>query len=132
MWRSGTIEEMGNHLKADRPAMIYFSSKDVPRNIDTMQLEGIRSAEKNYQNRGLIDTFENTEGFRQKFSRHLAARMVEYLKSQSSTTGSESNLAPSEASVLARLDPSVASEAIGLLQEATKSDDREIRLEHKC
>ena len=85
---SGTIEEIENHLKAGRPAMIYFSSKDVPRNIDTGQLEGIRRAEKNYQDRGLIDTFENPEVFRRKFTRHLAARMVEYLKSQPS---SESN-----------------------------------------
>jgi hypothetical protein len=124
---SGTIEEIENHLKSGRPTMIYFSSKDVPRNIDTGQLEAIRRAEKNYQDRGLIDTFENAEGFRQKFTRHLAARMVEYLKSQPSTTGSEPNLAPSEASVLARLDLSVASEAVRLLQEASKSDDREIR-----
>ena len=88
---SGTIEEIENHLKSCRPAMIYFSSKDVPRNIDTGQLEAIRRAEKNYQDRGLIDTFENPDGFRQKFTRHLAARMVEYLKSQPPHSRSESN-----------------------------------------
>jgi hypothetical protein len=123
---SGTIEEIENHLKSGRPAMIYFSSKDVPRNIDTGQLEAIRRAEKNYQDRGLIDTFENPDGFRQKFTRHLAARMVEYLKSQPPHSRSESNLVPSDASVLARLDPPIAFDAVRLLQEATKSSSREI------
>ena len=89
---SGTIEEIENHLKSGRPTMIYFSSKDVPRNIDIGQLEAIRRAERNYQNRGLIDTFENTDEFRRKFTRHLAARMVEYLKLQPSQEGSQSNL----------------------------------------
>jgi hypothetical protein len=88
---SGTIEEIENHLKAGRPAMIYFSSKDIPRNIDAEQLEGIRRAEKNYQNRGLIDTFENPEVFRQKFTRHLAAMMKDYLKSHPSQGRSHSN-----------------------------------------
>jgi hypothetical protein len=32
---SGTIEEIENHLKSGRPTMIYFSSKDIPRNVDT-------------------------------------------------------------------------------------------------
>jgi hypothetical protein len=93
---SGTIEEIENHLKSGRPAMIYFSSKDVPRNIDTDQLEAIRRAEKNYQSRGLIDTFENPEVFKQKFTRHLASRMVEYLKSQPSQGRFESDLTSSQ------------------------------------
>jgi hypothetical protein len=76
---SGTIEEIENHLKSGS-TMIYFSSKDVPPNIDTGQLQAIRMAEKNYQSCGLIDTFENPDGFRQKFTRQLAARMVEHLK----------------------------------------------------
>jgi hypothetical protein len=83
---SGTIEEIENHLRSGRPAMIYFSSRNVPRNIDTGQFEAILRAEKNYRDRGLIDTFENSEEFRLKFTRHLATRMVKYLKSHSSTT----------------------------------------------
>jgi hypothetical protein len=39
---SGTIEEIENHLKSGRPTMIYFSTKDVPRNIDIGQLQGSR------------------------------------------------------------------------------------------
>src|ERR1700676_2960313 len=30
---SGTIEEIERHLKENRPAMIYFSSRDVPRDV---------------------------------------------------------------------------------------------------
>jgi hypothetical protein len=90
---SGTIEEIENHLEAKRPAMIYFSSKDLPRNIDTEQLEAVRRAENNYRSRGLIGTFANSEDFRRVFTRDLAVRMVEYLKSQPSRT-SNSLVAP--------------------------------------
>jgi hypothetical protein len=55
------------------------------------------------------------------------SRAIQYLKSQLSRGRSESNLVPSKASVLARLDPSTSSDAICLLQEAVKSDDGEIR-----
>ncbi len=123
---SGTIEEIENHLKKDRPAMIYFSSRDVPRNIDTEQLKAVRRAENNYRDRGLIYTFENPEDFRQKFSRQLGSRMVEYLKSQASTSKPEPVSTSFPASALSRLDPSIASDAIRLLQEAVKSDTREI------
>jgi hypothetical protein len=77
---SGTIEEIENHLKSGRPTMIYFSSQDAPPNADTGQLEAVRRVEKNYRDRGLIETFENPEDFRRKFTRQCAQRMVEYLR----------------------------------------------------
>jgi hypothetical protein len=43
---------------------VHFSSKEVPRNVDTGQLDAIHRAEKNYRNRGLIDTSENPDEFR--------------------------------------------------------------------
>ena len=65
--------------------MIYFSSQDVPRNADTGQLEALRRAEKDYRDRGFVETFENPEDFRRKFGRHLAKRMVKYLQTENHT-----------------------------------------------
>ncbi len=52
--------------------------------------------------------------------------MVEYLKSQASTSKPETASTSFPASALSRLDPSIASDAIRLLQEAAGSQSREI------
>jgi hypothetical protein len=82
----GTIEEIENHLAKSRPAMIYFSSEDVPRNADTAQLAALRKAEENYRKRGLVHTFKGPQSFRDDFRRHLGLRMVELLATSRSLT----------------------------------------------
>jgi hypothetical protein len=79
---SGTIEEIDKHRGAKKPTMIYFSTEPVPHDVDTKQFEDVRKLRQKYESEGLIGTFANSEEFRRVFAQDLAARMVQYLKSQ--------------------------------------------------
>jgi len=81
---SGTIEEIDKHRLSNKPIMIYFSDAPVPHNVDTKQFEEVRKLRQKYESEGLIGTFANSEDFRRVFTRDLAARMAQYLKSQPS------------------------------------------------
>lgn len=71
-FESGTVEEIEEHVRAGKPAMIYFSSRPVELdsvNLDQYnQVKGIR---KKLQEQGLVETYDNAEQFRQKLSKQL-------------------------------------------------------------
>lgn len=123
---SGTVEEIENHLKSNRPTMIYFSNAPVPHDVDTTQLENVRAFRRKYESEGLIGTFTSSEDFRTVFTQDLSARMVEYLKSQPPQGRSETISTAASGSALSRLQPSIASDAIRLLHVAARSQSREI------
>ena len=69
---SGTVEEIEEHVAAGKPAMIYFSSKPVsPESIDAEQYKRVREARSNWQQRGLVETYDTLEQFRQKLSKQF-------------------------------------------------------------
>src|SRR5690606_2506854 len=69
---SGTVEEIEEHVAADKPAMIYFSSKPVaPESIDAEQFAQVQAIRKKWQPRGLIETYDNLEEFRRKLAKHI-------------------------------------------------------------
>jgi len=70
--QSGTVEEIQEHVKAGKPAMIYFSSKPAaPDTLDLEQLAQLKSFKEWCKTNGLIEQFENIEEFRTKFSKQL-------------------------------------------------------------
>jgi hypothetical protein len=69
---SGTVEEIEEHLKAGKPAMIYFSNEPVrPDSIDEAQYRALRQFRASCESRGLIETFESPSEFKEKFGRQL-------------------------------------------------------------
>lgn len=69
---SGSVEEIEEHLKAGKPAMIYFSSRPVaPGSFDPEQYAQVKEFKEWCSSRGLFETFENADDFRRKFSKHL-------------------------------------------------------------
>ena len=74
---SGTIEELTEHLQANKPAMVYFSEAPLPHDIDPEQLKSLRVFRAEAQKKGLYETFTNTSDFRTKLSRHLAKLVVD-------------------------------------------------------
>src|ERR1700752_253348 len=53
---SGTVEEIEEHLKAGKPAMIYFSNAPVrPDSIDEAQYRALREFRADCERRGLIE-----------------------------------------------------------------------------
>lgn len=70
---SGTVEEIQEHVKAGKPALVYFSAAPVrPDSVDEDQYKRLREFRELCKKEGLIETYDDPNDFRQKFARHLA------------------------------------------------------------
>lgn len=73
---SGTVEEIEEHVKAGKPAMIYFSNAPVePDSIDPTQYAALKEFKQLCKEKGLIENYQSKADFRGKFSRQLAAKI---------------------------------------------------------
>lgn len=74
---SGTVEEIEEHLKAGKSAMIYFSSAPAhPDTINATQYAAVKQFKKSLQDRGLYQEYEDVADFQAKFSRHLSQKII--------------------------------------------------------
>ncbi|MCA9278584.1 MAG: DUF4062 domain-containing protein [Phycisphaeraceae bacterium] len=79
---SGTVEEIKEHLKLNKPTMIYFSQQRVrPDDIDPDQYDVLKKFKDSCMTKGLIQSYKEIEDFRRHFTRHLS-RAVSDWKSQ--------------------------------------------------
>ena len=72
-YQSGTVEEIAEHLKAGKPAMLYFS--DVPvvmGSVDEAQYARLKRFRDDCMTRGLLESYSSVAEFREKFYRHSA------------------------------------------------------------
>lgn len=70
---SGTVEEICRHVEAGKPAMLYFSSTPVqPGSIDLEQYQALCAFREECKTKGLYETYESLEEFKEKFNRQLA------------------------------------------------------------
>jgi len=58
---SGTAEEIDRAVDMGKPVHLYFSTAPLPSDIDTAQLEALRSFRTAMQDRGLLGEFSNVE-----------------------------------------------------------------------
>ncbi|MGV3589238.1 MAG: hypothetical protein ACO1OF_19685 [Adhaeribacter sp.] len=73
---SGSVEEIEKHIDSGKPAMLYFSNKPVmPSSINQEQYQAVEKLKKEYQSKGLTETFDTVEDFRSKFQRHLSMKL---------------------------------------------------------
>jgi hypothetical protein len=73
---SGTVEEIEEHLKAGKPAMIYFSNTPVePDKVHPVQYSALKQFRIICEGKGLVEAYQSTSDFRNKFSRQLAAKI---------------------------------------------------------
>ena len=69
---SGTVEEIEKHVGAGKPAMLYFSSEDIPQDIlDTDQYKKLKAFKEKCMNEGLVETYVNLGDLKEKFARQL-------------------------------------------------------------
>jgi hypothetical protein len=62
---SGTVEEIEEHIRADKPVMIYFSSAPVRLDsTDSHQYEALKKFRQSIQARSLCDSYESLAEFR--------------------------------------------------------------------
>ena len=69
---SGTVEEIEEHIKSDKPTMLYFSNREInPDKIDGDQYKAVISLKAEYQKKGLTYSFDSSDNFRAQFQRQL-------------------------------------------------------------
>ena len=105
-YASGAVEEIEEHLKAGKPAMLYFSSAPAsPDSIDAGQYQALKAFKDSCKTRGLFSTYSNVDDFRRKFSRDLQITMSSHsVASSGETTPSRASsdaLSPDAAALLA-------------------------------
>jgi hypothetical protein len=76
---SGTVEEIEEHLKARKPAMIYFSSVPaVAESIDQEQHLALLKFKDELRSRGLFETYDSIGEFKEKLTRQIAQTVIRH------------------------------------------------------
>ncbi len=115
-YASGAVEEIEEHLKAGKPAMLYFSSAPAsPDSIDANQYQALKTFRDSCRTRGLYSTYSDAEDFRRKFSRDLQITMNSH---GLAPTGTSAQSTTTPDSTKAALSP----DAAALLEAASKDD----------
>ena len=71
-YASGAVEEIEEHLKAGKPAMLYFSSAPAPLDsVDPAQYQALKAFKDSCRTRGLFETDTDVDDFRRKVSKDL-------------------------------------------------------------
>ena len=124
---SGTVEEIEEHIKHDKPTMLYFSQAPViPDSVDRDQYNKLKEFRDSCRERGLFETYATIEEFRNKFYRQLQLILNkhEYFirESEKIIESTDSNRSASI--------PQLTREAQILLKEATQDPHGQIMRLH--
>ena len=120
---SGTVEEIEEHIRSGKPAMLYFSSAPVaPESLHPEQYGGLRVFKESCRQRGLIDEYESIEQFREKFNRQLAQAVIRHFPPTGTavTAGVDVEVEPRVSSREPDVIIGLSTEARELLMEASK------------
>lgn len=78
-YSSGTIEEIKEHEKSGKLAMLYFSTQDIPRiDHDANQLEQLDLFKTTCQLAGLYTEYCSLDDFRRKLTSHLQLKVNDH------------------------------------------------------
>jgi hypothetical protein len=73
---SGTVEEIEEHLKSGKPAMLYFSDAPVaPQTLDPKQYDLLREFKESCKSRGILEAYSTLTEFKSKFYRQLQIKL---------------------------------------------------------
>lgn len=115
---SGTVEEIEEHIKTGKPALLYFSAAPVaPDSVDPDQYQALKKFKDECKKRGLYETYDSPTEFHDKVRRHLGMTLNSHpyfqaLLEVSADPGSGLLGTPAPAV------PSLSREAVQLLLEA--------------
>ncbi len=115
---SGTVEEIEKHIHTGKPTMLYFSNKPVhPDSIDQEQYSKLKEFKEACRSRGIYETYDNLDDFKDKFFRHLQIKVNEdksfFIQNAEQTE--ENIIEESRISI-----PKLSEEATFILKEASK------------
>jgi hypothetical protein len=74
---SGSMEEISRLQKSDRPILVYFCNRDVPRaNLDPDEIERLDKFRDSYRQQGIFQEFTSTEELAMLATLHLTSVMA--------------------------------------------------------
>jgi hypothetical protein len=118
--KSGTVEEIEEHISAGKPAMIYFSSAPVrPDSIDERQYSALKEFMESLRARGLFEEYETLAEFRTKFARQLSQKIISHFPTVIEASEAK-NSAPTLPRVASSPIPTLGDPARELLTEAAR------------
>jgi len=75
-YSSGTVEEIEEHIKANKPVMLYFSAKPVPPDsVNAEQYAELKTFKEACKSRGLLEMYTDLTEFKDKFYRQLQLKL---------------------------------------------------------
>ena len=119
-YASGTVEEIEEHIKANKPAMLYFSGAPVLLDsVDQAQYTELKNFKEASKAKGLFETYSDLNEFRSKFYRQLQLKMNqdEYFKF---ATLNSNEIEHEVVESLSPSIPNLSREAQVLLKEASQ------------
>ena len=117
---SGTIEEIENHIKSGKPAMVYFSNQlGDSGSFEAEQYTELMKWKEYYRNHGLCESYDSDSDFKDKFSRQLQLKVNQHAIFQYRDEGINSG---SEMEQLESDIPQLSDEAKVLLKEASQDN----------
>ncbi|HPE62611.1 MAG TPA: DUF4062 domain-containing protein [Methanothrix sp.] len=78
-YSSGTVEEIEEHIKMKKPAMLYFSRDALvsPCSFDPVQYSKLKEFEEACKSKGLCETYSDIDELKDKFKRQLQLKLNE-------------------------------------------------------
>jgi hypothetical protein len=115
-YNSGTVEEIEEHIKANKPAMLYFSSQPAALDtVDSEQYEQLKAFKTSCSNRGLYEVYDSISVFKDKFQRQLQQKVNDHpLFEHDGENETETSLISQNTKT-----PKLSEDASSLLKEAT-------------
>ena len=122
---SGTVEEIEEHIKVKKPAMLYFSTAPVvPESIDHDQYSELTRFKESCKSRGLFETYSDINDFRTKLYRQLQLKLNSDSPFAKVSPPPSGNEAPVDSTI--PNIPKLSREAQILLKEVSQSRDGDI------
>lgn len=126
-YASGTIEEIEEHIKSGKPAMLYFSSQPVALDaVDQEQYSQLKNFKESCQNRSLYESYDSRSSFKDKLYRQLQLKLNQHPIFKGISSSYSNDVVESKTPL-----PQLSDESRLLLKEA--SQDRNgtvVRLRH--
>ncbi|QDT78419.1 hypothetical protein Mal35_18680 [Gimesia maris] len=119
--KSGSVEELEKHVDENKPAMIYFSKKDLPQNYDREQFDKLSEFKREYATKCLYSEYENHMKLIDLLDDHLHRAVVKMSKNIPSI--SEDNEIKIDKNVQASV-PNLSELALQILLAANESSEK--------
>ena len=119
--KSGTSEEIEEHLHAGKPVMLYFSATPVrPDSMGEVQYQALREFKASMRQQGLVEEYESLSELREKFARQLAQTIIQRFPAASVQGTTAVPVPQPEAGGGGVEVPALLAETRELLKEATQ------------